>query len=442
MTTDLSPTPPPFTVTPQPSSDGSGRLRGDVSADRLLPEHPNLWVRWFVQYNPLFTASALLVLAGVFLVSRAVAADSSAVLVVDAVVDVYQWLLIGTAALLYRRLLERRPAVFLGVIALVFLADPTLELSALSSRDDAFAAVCVFVVSFALKLRALAWAFRLTLSPLAGAMPILVVAVIALLQASRADAVDTGVAAAIAAVVAFAIAATTSTWTVTSQQTLTEQSQLVFARVVKAAVGIGLVGAGYQLINVGLEDPAVTAIVVVAVVAGRAAVAIDTGAAYALTIASFAVALMAGKEHMHLTLALVAAGMALASRRQAPLFMTGAIGLFAVIGYDITRWTPDTWVAVIALALIGWSINVIARRAWSSIPPVVVVGLATAHRVGLRLPTEGLTWGIALVGAGFVLLPLGVIVHRKLSRLVDAEDALRDLQAQATAQSPTSPAAF
>lgn len=404
--------------------------------------HPNLWVRWFVQYNPLFTASALLVLAGVFLVSRGVAAGSGAVLVVDGVLDVYQWLLIGTAALLYRRLLERRPAVILGVIALVFLVDPTFELSTLSSRDDAFVAVVVFVVSFAAKLQALAWAFRLRLSTTARWLPVLVVAALALLQALRAEVIDGDVALGLAALVAFVVAAATSTFRVKSTARLSEEGVVVFARVKRAAVVIGVAGAAYQLVNVGLEDPVVIGVVVVAVLAGRAAAAKDSGAVWGFAAAAFVASFFCGKDQLHLTWLLVGAGCALASRQHAPRFFTVGVALAAVVGYDLTRLTPAWWIPVVGVALIAWTLNLVARRGWSSLPPLVVAGVCGAARCGVQLPTEGFSWGVGLVVAGFVFLPLGVVAHRKLSRLVDAEDALRDLQAQATAQSPTSPAAF
>ena len=74
----------------------------------ILSPHPRLFVRWFVQYNPMFTASALCVLGGVLLLSCAT--GSAANVALTGILEVYQWLVIGTAALLYRRLLERRPA--------------------------------------------------------------------------------------------------------------------------------------------------------------------------------------------------------------------------------------------------------------------------------------------------------------------------------------------
>src|SRR5690349_7049422 len=112
--------------------------RGASSAEMTstLTPHPRLVVRWFIQYNPFFTASALCVLGGILLARQAL--GSSADVALTIVLELYQALVIAIAALLYRRLLERRPAAILGVIALVFLVDPTLQLSALAA-SHAFA---------------------------------------------------------------------------------------------------------------------------------------------------------------------------------------------------------------------------------------------------------------------------------------------------------------
>src|SRR4051794_33204172 len=99
------------------------------SAIEPFSPDPRLLVRWFVQYNPLFTMSALCVLGGVLLLSRHLQTNNDDVtLGLSFVVELYQWLLIGTAGLLFRRLNEHRPGVILGIIAVVFLVDPTLQL--------------------------------------------------------------------------------------------------------------------------------------------------------------------------------------------------------------------------------------------------------------------------------------------------------------------------
>lgn len=88
---------------------------------------PPLLHRWFVQYNPLFFASALSVLGGVFLLSRELPRDAfPSKLGIVASTEIYQLLLIAGAAILLRAGL-RRPAALLGITALVFLLDVALN---------------------------------------------------------------------------------------------------------------------------------------------------------------------------------------------------------------------------------------------------------------------------------------------------------------------------
>jgi hypothetical protein len=83
--------------------------------------------RWFVQYNPLYFASALCVLAGVFLVAHGLHEDDFASkLGIAASTEVYQLLLIAGAWLLLRSG-QRRAATLLGLAALVFLMDVSLD---------------------------------------------------------------------------------------------------------------------------------------------------------------------------------------------------------------------------------------------------------------------------------------------------------------------------
>jgi hypothetical protein len=79
--------------------------------------------RWFVQYNPLYFASALCILAGVFLVARELPPDAlGSKLGVAACTELYQLLLVGGAVVLLRAGLKR-PAAILGIAAFVFILD-------------------------------------------------------------------------------------------------------------------------------------------------------------------------------------------------------------------------------------------------------------------------------------------------------------------------------
>jgi hypothetical protein len=83
--------------------------------------------RWFVEYNPLYFASALCILAGIFLVAREAPPEAFvSKLAIVASTEVYQLLLIAGAALLLRAGLAR-PAAILGLLAVVFILDIALN---------------------------------------------------------------------------------------------------------------------------------------------------------------------------------------------------------------------------------------------------------------------------------------------------------------------------
>jgi hypothetical protein len=94
--------------------------------------------RWFVQYNPLYFASALLVLGGLFLVAGGLGVDDiGSHTAVAAIAQLYQFLLLGAARLLVSRPCGRRPALLLGLVTLVFLFDGALCSERLASAGRA-----------------------------------------------------------------------------------------------------------------------------------------------------------------------------------------------------------------------------------------------------------------------------------------------------------------
>jgi hypothetical protein len=87
------------------------------------PDRRAILHRWFVQYNPCYFASALCILAGVFLLARELPPDSfRSKLGVAASAEVYQLLLMAGAAVLLHAGLKR-PAAILGITAFVFILD-------------------------------------------------------------------------------------------------------------------------------------------------------------------------------------------------------------------------------------------------------------------------------------------------------------------------------
>jgi hypothetical protein len=90
--------------------------------------------RVFVEYNPLYFASALCILAGVYLVARELPKeDFGSKLGIIASTEGYQFLLILAAAVLLRAGL-RRPAVILGLACLAFLLDVAMNSERLLSH--------------------------------------------------------------------------------------------------------------------------------------------------------------------------------------------------------------------------------------------------------------------------------------------------------------------
>lgn len=88
-----------------------------------MPSWREILHRWFVQYNPLYFASALSILGGVYLVARELPQDAfESKLGVAACTELYQLLLIAGAVVLLRAGLKR-PAAILGIAAFVFILD-------------------------------------------------------------------------------------------------------------------------------------------------------------------------------------------------------------------------------------------------------------------------------------------------------------------------------
>lgn len=126
-----------------------------------------LFHRWFVQYNPLYLVSAMFVLVGLTMISRALAGDLSlsGQLGVGAASELYALALIGGAALLMRLGLPR-PATFVALLAVLYQGDLALttETHALLGTVGKLASATWFLL-FVAKLHALARAMRLRVSP-------------------------------------------------------------------------------------------------------------------------------------------------------------------------------------------------------------------------------------------------------------------------------------
>ena len=155
-------------ASPAPDRPASWGLMPDVQWQQL--SWRELLHYWFVEFNPLYFVSALCILFGVFLVARnietlAPKSPEPVQLVLFAVIQIYEWMLIGGAALLARRARVVRPAVILVLLEAVFLFDCTFRLESIVFLGaSAYWLTSAWLVLTLLKVHLLATALRLTLS--------------------------------------------------------------------------------------------------------------------------------------------------------------------------------------------------------------------------------------------------------------------------------------
>jgi len=193
--------------------------------------------RWFVQYNPFYLLSAALVLAGLTMISGAMKDDASVwgIVGVGLLSELYAIALIGGAALL-TRIGSPRPAVFVALIAILYQGDLTLgtETWALLGGVGKVATL-VWPIVFVAKLRALAWALELKLSPSAIAVPSFGAIGVALVPqlARRLDAHDLTVVVALF-LFGMVAAALWSNREVTSRRDLDAWGRTVLSRAIRA----------------------------------------------------------------------------------------------------------------------------------------------------------------------------------------------------------------
>lgn len=124
--------------------------------------------RWFVQYNPLYFASSLCILVGIYLVSSELTALGwrSERLLLVGVIEAYQVLVLAGAALLLRGANQRRPAVILALLEVPCLFDWTFQTEALSTlgHDGLLASAAWSLLGIA-KALVLIRLFRVRLRP-------------------------------------------------------------------------------------------------------------------------------------------------------------------------------------------------------------------------------------------------------------------------------------
>lgn len=141
-----------------------------------------LFYRWFVLYNPLYFISALCFVFGVYLVSTGMNRINwiDGQIILTAVIEFYEILLLAGSFLLYRIAALRRPAVILAIINICFLFDCTYQIEHISSVPFfGQISTVIWILLFTLKLTALTWIFRLKVPLVGYIIPILAAAGIA-----------------------------------------------------------------------------------------------------------------------------------------------------------------------------------------------------------------------------------------------------------------------
>ncbi|WP_394830224.1 hypothetical protein LVJ94_27320 [Pendulispora rubella] len=138
-------------------------MEGQLEEQAETSPMARLLHRWFVEYNPFYLCSATLVLVGTMIWSRGLAQEGNLYgsLGVAAVAELYAVALLGGAALLVR-IGQRRPAVLLALLTVVYQGDLTLHTETCAYLGTAGGvASAIWLVVFVAKLRALAWVFQI-----------------------------------------------------------------------------------------------------------------------------------------------------------------------------------------------------------------------------------------------------------------------------------------
>jgi hypothetical protein len=431
--------------------------------------------RWLIEYNPLYLISALLVLSGMILTSRGLAREGSLYgeIGVAAIAELYAVALIGGAALL-TRIGQRRPAVMLALLTVLYQCDLTLHTETCTYLGAVGTAATIgWLALFVGKLYALAWAMKLRVSRAAQATAGLAALGLALLPHYLHDLAPRTATALVAAWL-FGIFALHGTWRapgVTSAVPLDAWGATVLRRAVRAAWSLSaFLFLGHVAFWSTQHSLTLAALLPVApllaarrmrterqawflVAATLGCVAFTMPGAFALTalLAAASLALRALLPSVHapsLTSALrredagpyraldperpsapdpdaspasfVLPELVLASREERQRLLTGAL-FAAYLGVWTLGWTGGAWPAhVLALDLV--LAVAVALVAWRARSRLVLVPLAAGamHLVVMsHLVPEPQTlvgWGVTAVGLGFAMLLGSLAVSYRLRR--------------------------
>lgn len=375
--------------------------------------------RWFVQYNPFYFASALLVLAGAYLVTRDPGQWEDGHLALAAVIQLYEFALIAGAGLLFGLPGQRRPAVILGIVAMAFLFDPSGRTEGLASIGaHTLPAAVAWALLVGLKLALLGRALCVRLPAAHCALWILAGAFIALGPQLIAAGIGARVVLVAAcwlgiALLAFALYARPR---VGVEIALGDWGRVVLARLLKLAPTLwALMYWAHVLSWCGIYDlnlsPACFApLLVLLPLLLRSETSVWIAIGMALGIASqwpgeFAAAA-----------ALLALGAAIkAYRAEWPrLYVAAALAAYLAAVWYVAgglQFPPPQWLtlcAACALALLAWRYRLVSA--------VLAAALCGSPALAPVLPATLAHWGAVSLGAGFLALAAGLGVNWWSSR--------------------------
>ena len=377
---------------------------------------------WFVQYNPLYFFSALCVLAGVYLMSRGL--DSlgfrAGQLILVEVVQAYEILLIVGAGLLYRVAGQRRPAVILAMMEVLFLMDCNFLTEGLGAMGSVGAAgSTVWVTVLVVKVLALAWIFSVKLSLGGLLLPVLAgVGVAYAPHMLSLPSVDKDVFHLVMTWYGLGLVwlAHGAVRTLTSRSPLSDWGDTVFYRATRAACVVWSVfyfvhlAAWMVQFNISFTAAHVGSLLALAILFVPAeswswiwgGLALGLGIVHPFPLFPAIAVIVAG------TLAVQA--WRLRSKRLCVgvvLALHAAVWLFGWKGGTLPY--PPVWLsAVVGLLLLGMAWGM---RTWTALVAACAV---LAPCVVEYLPQTILEWGIVVTSIGFLALIAGVAVNWNL----------------------------
>ena len=237
-----------------------------TTADSPPPRVPDgtdfwrdLFHLWFVKYNPLYLVSAMLVLVGLNCVSQGLAHEGSLYgpLAVGLLAEIYAAALIGGAALL-TRMGQKRPAVLLALVAVVYQADLTLHTETCAVLGGlGLALSALWLGIFVAKLAFLGWALRIHIARRAALAALIGAVGLAFIPYgfSRLGAGGSGTLLAVFVFVLGAIFPRRLSECVTSQVDLDPWGTTVLRRSVRATWAIWGVLLGLHVLFWAMEAP-------------------------------------------------------------------------------------------------------------------------------------------------------------------------------------------